>query len=342
MWFGTASGLNRYDGYSFKVFKHNVNNKNSINDDFVTNICEGPEKKLWIITRGGYSFYDPETEQFNNDVSPVLYSFKLPGYPIVSKILHIGKNEVWFLCPDSGLYRYNKLTKNTIRYYHHRNSNPSLYSNSVTDIKQDASGNLWLAYNDGVVELFDVKRNAITYHTDVFSKVANSKGRNYSITVDKDGDLWVFIPNMDSRAYYYNPRTGRFRQISKESAETPLTSNIIMNIVQADDGLIWIATDHGGINILDKKTLKITYLLNREDDAKSLRAEHCILYKDNTGIMWAGTLREGVSYYHKNIIRFPLYRHFASDPASKFSLKMLTSLLRINTAIYGLGQTGAV
>jgi ligand-binding sensor domain-containing protein len=246
----------------------------------------------------------------------VAYAFKLPGYPFVSKILHNGKGDFWFLCPDSGLYRYNELKKTATRYYHHRNSNSSLYSNSVTDMEEDASGNLWLAYDDGVVELFDVKRNAITYHTDIFKKAANNKGRNYSITIDSEGDLWVFNPNMDSGVYYYSPRTGRFRYITKESAETPLTSNNITNIIQADDGLIWISTDHGGINVLDKRSGKITYLLNREDDAKSLGQNTVSLYKDNKGIMWASTLREGVSYYHKNIIRFPLYRHFASDPRS--------------------------
>jgi signal transduction histidine kinase/ligand-binding sensor domain-containing protein/DNA-binding response OmpR family regulator len=316
MWFGTASGLNRYDGYTFKVFKHDVNNKNSIKEDYITNICEGPDKKLWITTPSGYSFYDPETEQFSNDIPSMGNSFKLPEYPIVSKILHNGKGDFWLLRPDSGLYRYNELKKTATHYYHHHSSNPSLYSNSVTDIGQDASGNLWLAYNDGVVELFDVKRNAITYHTDIFKKAANNKARKYSITIDSEGDLWVFNPNMDSGVYYYSRRTGRFRYITKESSETPLTSNIIINIIQADDGLMWISTDHGGINVLDKKSGKITYLLNREDDPKSLGQNTVLLYKDNTGIMWAGTLKEGVSYYHKNIIRFPLYRHFASDPAS--------------------------
>ena len=314
MWFGTASGLNRYDGYTFKVFKHDVNNKNSINDDYITNICEGPGKKLWIRTRAGYSFYDPETEQFNNDVSSVLYAFKLPRYTFVSKILHNGKGDFWFLCPDSGLYRYNELKKTATRYYYHHNSSPSLYSSSVTDMVLDTTGNIWLAYNDGVVELFDVKRNAITYHTDIFKKAANNRDTVYSITIDSEGDLWVFNPNMDSGVYYYNRRTGQFRYITKESAETPLTSNNITNIIQADDGLMWISTDHGGINVLDKKSEKITYLLNREDDAKSLGQNIVSLYKDNKGIMWARTLREGISYYHKNIIRFPLYRHFASPP----------------------------
>ncbi|WP_419698573.1 two-component regulator propeller domain-containing protein [Mucilaginibacter sp. NFX135] len=316
MWFGTASGLNRYDGYTFKVFKHDVNNENSISEDYIVNIGEGPDKKLWITTPAGYSFYDPETEQFNNDVSSVLYSFKLPGFPSIRKILNNGKGDFWFLCPNSGLYRYNELKRTATRYYHHHTSNPSLYSNFVTDIVQDTTGNIWLAYNDGVVELFDVKRNAITYHTDIFKKAANNKDRDYSITIDSEGDLWVFNPNMDSGIYYYSRRTGRFRYITKESSETPLTSNNITNIIQADDGLIWISTDHGGINLLDKKSGKITYLLNREDDAKSLGQNTVALYKDNKGIMWARTLREGVSYYHKNIIRFPLYRHFASDSLS--------------------------
>jgi ligand-binding sensor domain-containing protein len=44
MWFGTASGLNRYDGYSFKVFKHDLNNKNSINDDYIKTFVKGPTK----------------------------------------------------------------------------------------------------------------------------------------------------------------------------------------------------------------------------------------------------------------------------------------------------------
>jgi signal transduction histidine kinase/ligand-binding sensor domain-containing protein/DNA-binding response OmpR family regulator len=316
MWFGTSSGLNRYDGYTFKVFKHDVNNKNSINEDYINNIWEGPDKKLWITTPAGYSFYDPETEQFNNDVLSVLYSLKLPGYPSVSKILHNGKGDFWFLYPDSGIYRYNELKKTTTHYYNHHSSSPSLYSSFVTDIVQDTTGNVWLAYDDGVIELFDVKRNVITYHTDIFKKAADNKGRNYSLTIDSEGDLWVFNPNMDSGVYYYSRRTGRFRYITKESAETPLTSNNITNIIQSDDGLMWISTDHGGINLLDKKRKKITYLLNREDDPKSLGQNTVALYKDNKGIMWARTLREGVSYYHKNIIRFPLYRHLASDPAS--------------------------
>lgn len=315
MWFGTAAGLNRYDGYTFKVFKHDVYNKKSLNDDFVTGIFEGPGKKIWVSTRRGYCFYDPETEEFDSDISRMTGSLKLPAYPFVSKIIRSGKGEFWFICPDSGLYRYNELNKTTRRYYHYR-FGASLHSNLIADIAQDTTGNVWLAYRDGVVERLDIKQNRIAYRTDIFSKVASNRDGNYSITVDRDNDLWFYSSNFNSGAYYYSPSSGAFRHITDESTGAKLKSNIISNIIQADDGLIWIGSDHGGINVLDKKNFTITYLLNREDDAKSLSQNSVTLYKDDSGIIWASTFKEGVSYYHKNIIRFPLYRHFASDRES--------------------------
>ncbi|MCR8557210.1 response regulator [Mucilaginibacter sp. BJC16-A38] len=316
MWFGTASGLNRFDGYTFKIFRHDANNKKSVSDDFIAKIFEGPDNKLWISTRIGFCFYDPETEQFNSDMSLLLRPLKLPVYQNVVKIVRTSAVDFWFLYPDSGVYRYNTLSKQTKRYFHGINPNPSLYSNSVADITLDSKRNIWITYSDRTVEMLDIKANKITYHTDVFNKVTNSKSGNYSLIVDRDNDLWFYASYGDLGAFYYKPSTGTLRHFDKESAGAKLTTNIISNIIQADDGLIWIATDHGGINVLDKKDFKIVYLLNRQDDPKSLKQNSAVLYKDNLGIIWAGTFKKGISYYHNNIIRFPFYRHFASDPGS--------------------------
>ena len=316
MWFGTASGLNRYDGYTFKIFKHDANNKNSVNDDYADKIFEGPGKKLWIGTRIGYCLYDPETEQFTSDMQPVLQSLKLPGYPLVSKIVRTGPSDFWFLIPDSGIYRFNSLTGQTKRYYHNIHAVPSLYSNSVADIAPNSKGNLLILFRDGTIEMFDDKHNKIGYHTDVLSKQVGGKDRGYSLMVDRDNDLWICGPYVESGVFYYQPATGILRHIDKESPGVKLKANVVNNIVQADNGLIWIATDHGGICILDKKNFTATYLLNREEDATSLKQNSLFLYKDNLGIMWAGTFKKGISYYHKNIIRFPLYRHLVSNPGS--------------------------
>jgi len=316
MWFGTASGLNRYDGYTFKVFRHDGNNKNSVTDDYINKIFEGPDKKLWISTRNGLCFYDPDKEEFSSDMSLLSVPLKLPVYPNVIKIVRTSNTDFWFLYPDSGIYSYNTLSKQTKHYCHSTNSIPSLYSNSITDITFDTKHNIWIAYSDGTVEMFDIKLNKVSYHTDIFKKAYNNKNGFYSLTVDRDNDLWFYASSIEAGGFYYKPSTGTLLRIAKESEGLKLKANVINNIIQADDGRIWIATDHGGISVLDKKDLKITYLLNREDDPKSLKQNSATLYKDNFGIIWAGTFKKGISYYHKNIIRFPLYRHFASDPAS--------------------------
>jgi len=64
MWFATLSGLNRYDGYQFKVFKHDPGDTTSITDDFITGIFELPGNHLYLETRNGPSIYDPATETF--------------------------------------------------------------------------------------------------------------------------------------------------------------------------------------------------------------------------------------------------------------------------------------
>src|ERR1700753_2278928 len=63
MWFGTLSGLNRYDGYKFKIFKHAVSDTTTLDDDYIVSISEGPDNKLWIETRNGFDIYDPATEK---------------------------------------------------------------------------------------------------------------------------------------------------------------------------------------------------------------------------------------------------------------------------------------
>src|SRR3979409_1904334 len=59
MWFGTMSGLNRYDGYEYRVFRHDLRDSTTLIDDYISRIMEGPDRKLWIETRTGLNIYDP-------------------------------------------------------------------------------------------------------------------------------------------------------------------------------------------------------------------------------------------------------------------------------------------
>src|SRR5512138_394244 len=69
LWFGTEDGLNRYDGYIFKVFKPDPDVSTSLSDRWITSIVEDQQGYLWIAThQGGLNRYDPRTEEFSRYV----------------------------------------------------------------------------------------------------------------------------------------------------------------------------------------------------------------------------------------------------------------------------------
>ena len=71
LWIGTEDGLNRYDGYNFKIYKPNTDDPNSLTDRWITALAEDPKGNLWVGTRlGGLNRYDPKTGKFTH----LLYS----------------------------------------------------------------------------------------------------------------------------------------------------------------------------------------------------------------------------------------------------------------------------
>jgi len=66
MWFGTADGLVRYDGYEFRVFRHRPENPNSLAHNIVRDIKEDAANNLWLATEGGLDLWDPRTERFTH------------------------------------------------------------------------------------------------------------------------------------------------------------------------------------------------------------------------------------------------------------------------------------
>ena len=314
MWFGTLSGLNKYDGYKFRVFKHIVGDTTSLNDDFIVSIAEGPDGKLLVETRDGFNIYDPVTEKFSRDLGGYLRSKGIPAQNLTAvKKDRFGK--FWFLNSVMGIYRYNPASKKTTHISYLTGANASIYSNAVADLSVDAKGNIWLVYNKGILERLSPDTYQVNYRK-VLSELPAGINTGYHIFIDQQDDVWSFVPTYSSGVYYLNASQTVFKHLDKGNAGS-LNTNVISNLIQDDKGRIWIATDHGGINLLDKKDFTIKYLLNREDDNKTVSQNSIILlYKDNVGIIWVGTYKRGLNYYNESIIKFPLYTHHLSDPAS--------------------------
>ena len=315
MWFGTTSGLNRYDGNTFKVFKRDAKDRNSLAENHVMGIAEGPDKKLWIFTHSDLSIYDPTVERFSNNVAAELARYKIAANSI-TRVRKDKQGEFWFAVDKKGLYRYNPQNKKTAFYNNSANSPAALHSNHVVDYVTSEANCLWLIYNDGTIEQLDTRSNKILNRYDGLAKSLDSKFRNFIMIMDNKQNLWVCSDAGTIGVYCYKTLTNKLVHYSKDTPESRLNSNVITSIIQTDDGKIWVGSDHGGINVIDPGTNKVYYILSRADDAKSLSGNSLYLYKDNTGIIWAGTFKQGINYYHRGITQFPLYKHLTTDPKS--------------------------
>jgi ligand-binding sensor domain-containing protein len=84
-----------------------------------------------------------------------------------------------------------------------------------------------------------------------------------------------------------------------------LSSNVIKDIAQDANGDVWIGTDHGGIDVINKQRGQVINLQNDAIDERSISHNtiNCI-YRDNTNIIWVGTYKKGISYYSESIFKF--------------------------------------
>jgi len=311
MWFGTLSGLNRYDGYQFKLFKRDVRNRYSISDNYIEQIFEGPEGKMWVEARAGrFNIYDPALDRFDGDYPGYLWKRGLPS----SWLLYIvkGKTGFWFVYKDQGIYHYMPDGKVVAL-----KPGGELSTALIGGAKEDSRGDLWVVYQNGRLEKVDGRQHKVVYRTQIPEKDFGRDHVPANIYIDGQDDLWIFSLGVFKGVYYYHPPTHTLRHFAQDAGEGKLNNNVVYSVLQDGKGMIWLATDHGGVNIVDKRDFSVKYIAHIEDDGKSI-SENSVtsLFKDNLGTMWVGTFKSGVSYYHQSRFQFPQYRHEPHRPGS--------------------------
>ena len=311
LWAGTMAGLNRYDGYRFKVFTHDLQDTSSLSDDFIIRILEGPDNKLWIETRNGFNLFDPQTEHFSRNITPALQSLGIQGNTLTDIQKDAGGN-YWFLSGRQALYRYDAKTKKCIPVF------KSLFQqNQIASFAFARNGNCILVHTNGLITILDVTTGKPIGTNGAPARVFGSNPLLYSIFIDKDGEWWIYAVTANQGVLRLHPNTGEYTLYERNAGTPRLNTNLVVSIQEDNQGKIWLCTDHGGINIFDKKSNTVQYLLHNDDERKSLSQNSITAsFKDNTGIIWLGTYKQGISYYHENIIKFPVYRRQSSEPGS--------------------------
>ena len=103
MWFGTDDGLDRYDGYTFKIFKKLSHDSNSLSHNLIWCLCEGQDGLLWIGTEMGLNSLNPKKEHFRRYLHEVDNSRSL-SHSSVRAVLEDHQGDLW-VGTNNGLNR---------------------------------------------------------------------------------------------------------------------------------------------------------------------------------------------------------------------------------------------
>jgi len=313
MWFGTANGLNRFDGNKFRIFYSDISDTTYLTNSSISKLYNGPEDNLWIKNVDGiFNVYISDKEIFDRNISKYAARYALKSDQI-NFVIKDCFDRFWFGHPYEGLSVYDPISKQTT-YLRQNSKDPDALSyNHVSSIAAGKNNEMWITFQNGTVDVLDGK----TFKTIRKYKIDNllDAGLSYNLEVyvDSEGDAWLYFPDNAFGVIRVNAKNGELTHIDENYSSYPLNNNLVKGIIENKPGEIWIGTDHGGINIIDKHKKDIKYITHDPEISQSLSANSIFsLYKDDEDIIWIGTHKQGLNYYHKGILNFTHIRRNAS------------------------------
>lgn len=315
MWFGTQDGLNRYDGYSFTVFKHDPLDSNTLSDNFIWSMVEDRNGKIWIGTSGaGLNCFDPEKELFTR------YRYHPSQHNGISsnEVLSLMEDRdglLWIGTRGGGLNRFDQTKGIFTRYRNIPEDNSSLSDNNVYSIRQDLSGTIWVGTRGGMNRWNSIDGSFTRYVKDPKKAGSLSDNNIRSMHVDKQNTLWIGTESGGLNRW--NEQDQTFTQYMNNPADSrSIAHNSVLSISELDNGTLWIGTLGGGLEWFDgKQFFHHTY---NSQNPKSLGSNRVYsLYTDRAQILWVGTGGSGISRYNPTTKKF---LHFYNNPGNSQSL----------------------
>lgn len=312
LWIGTGDGLNRYDGYEFKIYKPDINTPTSLSDRSITELVEDQQGFLWIGTRmGGLNRYDPVSGEFTH------YLHKKNDLTTIASnhvtALWLDDNGLW-VGTSNGLDFLNFET-NSFTHYPTETSILKPPSSSISSLFIDSAGLLWIGTADAGVSYFDKENNSFkSYKNNGYNSKSLSNNRILSINEDDNGQLWIGTSN---GLNLYNPEEHNFiRFKNSRDTTTSIAGNIIYALYTDSAGALWVGTNMG-LDRYDPEENAFVHHQSQPNVSNSLsNNEVQTIYEDASGVLWIGTYGGGLNKYNRQQDRYAYFRHNPDDDSS--------------------------
>lgn len=329
LWVATQDGLNRYDGYTFTVYKNDPEDPNSLSLNSVLQLYEDEAGLLWIGTwGGGLNRFDPQTGHFTRYRHDPADPNSLGG-DLVAAIWEDSHGYLWLGTMGGGLSRFDRVNGVFTNYRHDPQNPDSIASDNVGAIYEDANGKLWLGTGgfgaEGAgLDYFDPLTERFThYRHDPNDPSSLSSDTISAIQPAGGGKLWVATGGFGlpgAGLNLFDPAMGTATHfVHDEDDPESLGSNSILSIYRDSQGQTWFGTWGGGLDLLRRDGDGFAFVHHRHDPyrADSIGADIVWpILEDRSGVMWVGTVNGGLSKINPETQRFGLYRNHPGDPSS--------------------------
>ena len=316
IWIGTKWGLNSYDQSELKSYFHDREQPNSLPDNFIRFITEDRFGDLYVSTNKGIAIYNKAENQFQ----PLKYN----GKPFTAwSYLQIDDN--FLFGGEETLYQYNLADKSITTIFPDIDGDKLKCINRIFQWSPDVL--ITSSKKDGLW-MYDLIKKKMYRCPFVKEREINT------IFVDSQNRLWVSFYGKGIACY---SKEGK-RLFSLSTKNSGLNNDIIFDFLEKDNQL-WIATDGGGINILDFQTMKFSHLKHISDDEQSLPNNSIYrLYKDQMDNIWIGSIHGGLFAIKKVFIK--TYKDVPLNNPNGVSERIVVSIFEDKDTLLWIGTDG--
>ncbi|MFZ4521290.1 MAG: hybrid sensor histidine kinase/response regulator transcription factor [Bacteroidales bacterium] len=304
IWIGTRSGLNRFDGHSFRVY----DNTSGLRNVFINTIFKDSRGRIWVGTQGGgISRYEYETGGFTTFVNDPFKSNSI-SHDDVQAIVEDSKSHLWIGTHEGGLNMLDMATNIVLRIPIDKMLPAGFHIDRINTLLLENDTLIWIGTLDGLFT-FNQATNRITPYL-VNGRPVNA--RILALFLEGPDKIWLGtqagIIKVDRHLHAAEYVT---------SGKSGLSSDLVVDIKQSPDGRIMIATDGGGLDIYDPASGEYTSFMNNPNSPNSISNNSVYaIFIDSFKGLWVGNYIGGINYYSEYDWKFQPVKHELNDPQS--------------------------
>jgi len=322
-WIGTGDGLNRYDGYEFKIFMNDSKDSLSISHNHITKIIENTDGQLLIGTGNGVNIFDHNGETFQHIDAD-------DGDSFVNALIEDTKNYLW-VGKINGLEKFEKKNDQYQAVRDDFLTAVNQQSSRIYAIFEDDEERIWVSELNGLI-LYDTRlKKQVNLPLSIQKNVALKSGIVRDICKDGNGDLWFGTEK--AGLFHYRIKQDSLTHYTYQGDSNSLADNIVRTVFFKHPHEIWAGT-RNGLSILSLETNVFSNFVYNKYEKKGLSNSSVRrIYEDKAGSLWIGTYNGGLNLLYPSANNFQLIEERFGDKDG-LSAKIVSSVLKDDSDLW--------